>query len=147
MTAVIVEFDAKEVVKILISAKLTEQDIHLAATSLSQTLLNQNTKRHDAYQNPDGSKWTKLKDKTLARKAKTGRTKWLVEQGDMLRFYGRVEGNTIEVGTADWKAYWHHAGTKHLPARQLVGFSAEDAKLSVEVVEDILQRILQRRLG
>jgi phage virion morphogenesis protein len=148
MTAVIVEFEAKDVVKVLLGAKLTERDLHLVATSLSQTLLNRNTQRHDAYQNPDGSKWTPLKAKTLARKAKTGRTKWLVEQGDMLRFYGRADGSTVEVGTADYKAFWHHAGTSRgLPARTLVGFPASDEKLAVEVIEDHLQIILQRRLG
>jgi phage virion morphogenesis protein len=110
-------------------------------TSIGLSLLRANEKRHEAHQAPDGKSWTKLKDKTIARKKNP---RWLVEEGDMLRFYSRVDGDSVVIGTADKKAYWHHAGTSRgLPERPLVGFAELDQRLVKDLIEDHLQVILR----
>jgi phage virion morphogenesis protein len=136
-------------------------------TSIGLSLLKANDKRHKAGQAPDGSPWKPLKPATIREKCKKSRSidyKMLFEHGDMLRFYSRVDSDAVVIGTADKKAYWHHAGTIHkpprwlvmagkknylehsktgLPARPLVGFAEADQRLVKDLIEDHLQVILR----
>lgn len=110
-------------------------------TSIGLSLLRANEERHSAGQAPDGSAWTPLKPATIARKKKP---RMLFEEGDMLRFYSRVDGDAVAIGTVDKKAYWHHAGTSRgLPARPLVGYADSDQRLVKDLIEDHLQVILR----
>ena len=93
----------------------------------------------------------------------------LYEHGDLLRFYYNVSGDAMRLGTSDWKARFHHFGTKPytisakkgkalkigdmfrkrvhhpgLPARQLVGFPASDQQLTGVVIQDHLTVVLDR---
>jgi len=81
----------------------------------------------------------------------------------------RLLGDSLRIGTNDWKAAFHHFGTKPytitakkakalkfggmfrkrinhpgLPARQLVGFPASDRQLVGDVIEDHLTAVLNR---
>ena len=134
-----VTVDAGHLLRALENAR-HEMASNAVLTSIGLSLLRENQKRHEAHQAPDGNSWTKLKDKTIARKKDP---RWLVEEGDMLRFYSRVEGKSVVIGTVDKKAYWHHAGTKHLPDRPLVGFPSADERLVDELIEDHLLVILR----
>ncbi len=132
--------------------------------SVGQTLLNRNEDRHDAEKGPDGQKWQALSPLTLVDKKGT---KILREKGDLLRFHSQVQAQEVLVGTNDWKAKWHHEGTKPykilpkrgkvlsfggvvarkvnhpgLPARELVGFPPEDQQAVEDVVEDYLTAVL-----
>jgi len=93
----------------------------------------------------------------------------LYDHGDLLRFFYQVDGDTLRIGTADWKAAFHHFGTKPytitpkkakalkfggiyrkrvnhpgLPARLLVGFPTSDQQLVTDVIEDHLTAVLNR---
>lgn len=102
--------------------------------SLGESLLRVNDERHSQGLAPDGTRWAPLKPSTLgsaiwkaqgktfrkngtmslatARKvvAKKG-NRILYDSGDLLRFQYQVDGASVVVGTNDWKAIFHHAGT------------------------------------
>jgi len=134
--------------------------------SLGESLLMVNQERHDQGLAPDGSKWKEPSPLTLQSKRKP---KMLYDHGDLLRFQYQVEGETLRIGTADWKAVFHHFGTKPytitpkkakalkfggmfrkrvnhpgLPARPLVGFPSSDQQLVSDVIEDHLTAVLHR---
>jgi len=124
-----------------------EQAVHLIrgkelATSISLGLLERNKQRHEKHLAPDETQWEPLKKVTIARKKNP---RWLVEEGDMLRFYSRVSTTSVQIGTVDRKAFWHHAGTSRgLPARKLVGFEETDRKYTIDLLNDHIQAILRR---
>lgn len=137
-----ISFEADHLIRSLQQARQEIEHSDKLQTSIVLALLKQNDDRHTAGLNSDGSPWTPLKPKTIARKKNP---RMLVEDGDMLRFYSRTEGKDVIVGTVDKKAYWHHAGTKRgLPSRELVGFPASDEKLVEELASDFLRQILMR---
>ena len=147
MAAIVVTLDADHLLRALSQARHKIQDKALM-TSISLSLLKNNEERHIAHQAPDGTQWEKLKPYTLLHKTNP---RWLVEHGDMLRFYSRATSKTIMVGSADKKAYWHHHGTKHdsdkgpvrrLPARPLVGFPDSDRQFTLDLIGDHLRTIL-----
>jgi phage virion morphogenesis protein len=141
MFTIEVKFDADYLVRVLITGEHALEDKALL-TSIGLALLNENNKRHEAEQEPSGKAWKPLKPATIKRKTNP---RMLVEHGDMLRFYSRVDGDAVVVGTVDRKAYWHHAGTSRgLPARPLVGFEKADQELVIDLVEDYLRVILSR---
>ncbi len=132
--------------------------------SLGESLLRVNQERHDAGLAPDGTKWKELSPLTLQTKRKS---KMLFDHGDLLRFHYQVDGDTLRIGTNDWKAVFHHFGTKPytitpkkakalkfggmfrkrvnhpgLPSRQLVGFPPSDQQLVSDVIEDHLSAVL-----
>lgn len=120
--------------------------------SLGESLLRVTRERHDQGLAPDGSKWKELSPLTLQSKRKP---KMLYDHGDLLRFQYQVDGETLRIGTADWKAVFHHYGTKPytnrkrvnhpgLPARPLVGFPPSDQQLVTDVIEDHLTAVLNR---
>ena len=99
--------------------------------SVGDALLRVNNRRHEQGLAPDGTKWKPLapltiggeawkkqsdgerKSKTVsiagARKAASRRI--LYQNGDLLRFHYQVNGDTMNLGTNDRKAVWHHSGT------------------------------------
>lgn len=135
--------------------------------NLGEALLRVNQERHENEQAPDGTKWQDVSALTRATKRKN---RILYDHGDLLRFVYQVDGHSLRIWTADWKAKFHHLGTKPytisptkakalkfgggiirkrvnhpgLPIRQLVGFPESDQKLSAEVVTDHLKTLLRR---
>lgn len=134
--------------------------------SIGETLKPVNEERHAQGLAPDGSKWKELSPLTLQSKRKP---QMLRDHGDLLRFHYQVEGDSLRLGTNDWKAVFHHFGTKPytitpkkakalkfggmyrkrvnhpgLPARPLVGFPVTDQQLVTDVIEDHLTAVLNR---
>lgn len=132
--------------------------------SIGETLLPVNQARHEQGLAPDGSRWKELSPLTLKEKRNP---RMLFVHGDLLRFHYQVSGDSLSIGTNDWKAAFHHFGTrpytitpvkakalkfggmlrkrvKHpgLPARQLVGFPDSDERLVVEVLNDHLTAVI-----
>jgi phage virion morphogenesis protein len=139
--AVEITFDGEYLVRMLAAVRNQLLD-NAMQTSIGLSLLAENEKRHNAGLAPDGTPWTSLKPKTIARKTNP---RMLVEHGDMLRFYSHPGHDGVTIGTVDKKAWWHHAGTaRGLPARPLVGFAAADRALVTELIDDHLRLILQR---
>ena len=64
----------------------------------------------------------------------------LYATGDMLEsLHPKFSSSNVALGFSDEKALWHHEGTNNgLPARELLGISAED--------EDNIYKILTRAL-
>ncbi|GAB6139910.1 hypothetical protein JCM14076_06390 [Methylosoma difficile] len=141
--------------------QLVNQDV---TTSLGLALKIRNEARHVKEVDPDGKPWTPLKPYTIKHKTNP---RMLVEKGDMLRLYSHPDHDSVTIGTADEKAYWHHHGTvwkpkaedvesgkknyfehstKHLPARPLVGFSVADKVFTVALIEDHIQAVLRGAL-
>lgn len=134
--------------------------------SLGESLLRVNDERHIQGLAPDGSKWKPLSPLTLQTKRKS---RMLYENGDLLRFQYQVTEDELRVGTKDWKAAFHHFGTRPytitakkakalkfggmlrkrvhhpgLPARPLIGFPDSDRRLVVDVLDDHLTAVLKR---
>lgn len=111
-------------------------------TSIGLSLKRRNEARHLAETDPDGNPWTPLKPYTIKHKTNP---RMLVEHGDMLRLYSNPTADQVTVGTADRKAYWHHAGTERgLPARPLIGLPQADQTFIVALVDDHLDAVLRR---
>jgi phage gpG-like protein len=161
-----VEFQADHLSRALEAVRLEIATPQEMLGSLGESLLRVNQERHDQGLAPDGSKWKELSPLTLQSKRKP---KMLYDHGDLLRFHYQVEGDSLRLGTNDWKASFHHFGTKPytitakkakalkfggmyrkrvnhpgLPARQLVGFPASDRQLVGDVIEDHLTAVLNR---
>jgi len=81
---------------------------HLLLGSMGESLLNENQDRHAKGVAPDGTPWKPLSPSTLQTKRSK---RILYENGDMLRFQYQVEGQSVVIGTNDWKAQFHHFGT------------------------------------
>ena len=134
--------------------------------SLGESLLRVNQERHVKGLAPDGSKWKQLSPLTLQTKRKS---RMLYENGDLLRFQYQVVGDELKIGTNDWKAAFHHFGTRpytitarkakalkfggmfrkrvHHPglaARPLIGFPDSDQRLVIDVLDDHLMAVLNR---
>jgi len=115
-----------------------------------------NEHRQQADKNPDGTAWAPLSPRTLARKRSS---KMLNEHGDMLRngMYHNVQGDTVRIGTPDWKGPFFQFGVRPhaqrrgthpgMPARRIVGFPESDQQRTKEVVKDYLAAILERARG
>ncbi len=161
---IVIKWDLEALERVAKKVQQIEGNPTRLLKSIGQTLLNRNEDRHDAEKGPDGQKWQALSPMTLATKRGT---KILREDGDLLRFHSQVEGDEVLVGTNDWKAKWHHEGTKPykilpkrgkvlsfggvvvrkvnhpgLPARELVGFPPDDQHAVEDVVEDYLTAVL-----
>jgi len=132
--------------------------------SIGESLLRVNDERHAQGLAPDGTRWAELSPLTQQTKR---RPQMLYENGDLLRFQYQVQGDSVAIGTTDWKAIFHHNGTRPyvirpktakalrfagimrkqvrhpgLPARPLVGFPDSDRRLTEDVVEDHLMAVL-----
>lgn len=46
-----------------------------------------------------------------------------------------ITRSSVTVGTSDWKAHFHHAGTSTIPARKLVGISETTERAAIELME------------
>lgn len=161
-----IEFQADHLSRALEAVRLEIATPQEMLGSLGESLLRVNQERHDQGLAPDGSKWKELSPLTLQSKRKQ---KMLYDHGDLLRFHYQVGGDILRIGTNDWKAAFHHVGTKPytitankakalkfggmyrkrvnhpgLPARQLVGFPASDQQLVGDVIEDHLTAVLNR---
>lgn len=121
-------------------------------TSIGLSLKKRNEDRHKAETDPDGNPWVPLKPYTLKHKTNP---RMLVETGDMLlkHVYIHASQNRVTIGTADWKAYWHHAGTRRksdkgptrgLPPRPLFGLPPGDQTFVIELIQDHLDAVLHR---
>lgn len=117
-------------------------------TSIGLSLKQRNEARHVAETDPDGNPWTPLKPYTIKHKKNP---RMLVEEGDMLRLYSTATDNTVTVGTADKKAYWHHAGTRRqsdkgptrgLPPRPIIGLPEADQQFIVRLLDDHVNAVL-----
>lgn len=133
--------------------------------SYGETLLRVNQQRHSQGLAPDGSAWQALSPLTLATKRKS---QILYDHGDLLRFQYKVSGDSLRVGTSDWKAVFHHFGTKPytitpvrakalrfagivtkrvqhpgLPKRELVGFPPSDQRLVADITTDHLALVMR----
>lgn len=160
------EFQAEHLYKVLEAVAKEVASPQEMLGSIGESLLRVNDERHAQGLAPDGTPWAPLKPSTL--EAKRGPA-ILNEHGDLLRFHSQVEGDSVAVGTNDWKAAIHHFGTKPytilpktkkalhfggvtvkrvehpgLPARELVGFPESDAQLVADVIGDHLTEVLSR---
>ncbi len=161
-----IEFQAGHLSRALEAVRLEIATPQEMLGRLGESLLRVNQERHDQGLAPDGSKWKELSPLTLQSKRKP---KMLYDHGDLLRFHYQVGGDSLRIGTNDWKAAFHHFGTKPytitakkakalkfggmyrkrvnhpgLPTRQLVGFPASDRQLVGDVIEDHLTAVLNR---
>jgi phage gpG-like protein len=162
-----INFQADHLINVLEAVRREIATPHDMLTSIGETLLPVNQHRHAQGLAPDGTKWKELSPLTIQSKRKP---QMLRDQGGLLdRFNLQVSGDTLKLGTDDWKAAFHHFGTKPyvitprkakalkfggmyrrrenhpgLPARQLVGFSASDQKLVLDVTDDHLKKVLNR---
>ncbi len=162
-----IEFQADHLIRALESVRREIATPHEILTSIGETLLPVNQHRHAQGLAPDGTKWKELSPLTIQNKRKP---QMLRDQGGLLdSFNYQVSGDTLRLGTDDWKAAFHHFGTKPyvitprkakalkfggmyrrrvnhpgLPSRQLVGFSASDQKLVLDVTDDHLKKVLNR---
>lgn len=165
-----IEFQADHLINVLEAVRREIATPHDMLTSIGESLLPVNKLRHAQGLAPDGTKWTPLAPSTIKKKRKP---QMLRDQGGLLdNFNLQVHGNKLKLGTDDWKAVFHHFGTKPyvitprkakalkkslnfvgpyrlvnhpgLPARPLVGFPASDQKLVLDVTDDHLAKVLKR---
>lgn len=161
-----IEFQADHLARALEAIRLEIATPQELLGSMGESLLRVTQERHRQGVAPDGTPWKALSPLTLQRKTSS---RMLFEHGDLLRFQYQVEGDTLRIGTNDWKASFHHFGTKpyiitpkkakalafaglvrrrvHHPgltARPLVGFPASDQQLVVDVMDDHLKAALNR---
>jgi len=78
-------------------------------SSIGEALIPINIDRHRREVNPNEKPWAKLSKLTLATKRKRF---MLRESGEMLSIHYQVFGDVLKIGSSDWKAAWHHFGTK-----------------------------------
>ncbi|MDD5329012.1 MAG: phage virion morphogenesis protein [Sulfuricella sp.] len=102
------EFQADHLTRALEAVRLEIATPQEMLGSLGASLLQVNQERHDQGLAPDGTKRKELSPLTLQNKRKT---KMLFDHGDLLRFQYQVAGDTLRMGTNDWKAAFHHFGT------------------------------------
>ncbi|MEY2633602.1 MAG: hypothetical protein RIR00_2256 [Pseudomonadota bacterium] len=161
-----IAFQAEHLSRALEAVRLEIATPQQMLGSLGESLLRVNQERHDQGLAPDGTKWKELSPLTVQNKRKP---KILFDHGDLLRFHYQVDRDTMRLGTNDWKAAFHHFGTKPytitpkkakalkfagllrrrvhhpgLPARPLIGFPESDQQLVTDVIEDHLTAVLNR---
>lgn len=92
----------------------------------------------EAGRSPEGDAWAPLKPASWKRKTSQ---RMLYEEGDMLSGLVVQPSETeLEFGLSNEKAVWHHFGTSRgLPARPLVGLSADDKAYLVDLIEDHIE--------
>jgi len=143
------------------------RNVGLALASVGEALVPINLDRHERAVNPDETPWEPLKPSTKARKTKPYP---LRESGEMLSIHYQVSGDTLKIGSSDWKAKWHHFGTgpftikpkqarvllipgvgfrakaEHpgLPAREIVGFDRADREAAENAIADFYDEILNQ---
>lgn len=143
------DFSASHLTRALSAVRQLVQSEEMLG-SIGESLLRVHRKRHDQGLAPDGTRWKELSPATLKRKRTP---KMLYEHGDLLRFHYQVEGDTLRLGTNDWKGVFHHFGTRRtarhpgLPARPLAGFPASDHQLVGDLLADHLHRALRQARG
>lgn len=161
-----IEFQVSNLTRALAEVGSVIAQPHELLGNIGESLLRVNMDRHEQGLAPDGTAWAPLKPLTLQSKRKP---RMLYDHGDMLRFFYQVNGDGLHLRTNDWKAGFHHGGTKPydirprekkalkfagivrryahhpgLPARPLVGWPDSDEQLTIDVVTDHLQVILSR---
>lgn len=160
------DFQVSHLTQALAAVRGVIDQPHDLLMNIGESILRVNDERHDQGLAPDGSKWKELSPLTIANKRKP---KMLFDHGDLLRFYYQVEGDALVYRTNDWKAVFHHFGTKPytitptkakalrfagmmrkrvhhpgLPARPLVGFPASDEVMTADIAVDHLTVVLNR---
>lgn len=195
-----IKFEADHLVRALEAVRRQIATPRQMLASVGEALLPVTMARHAQGLAPDGSKWKPLAPSTIGslvwnkqgkhfreetktksrgamhslnayRKA-AGSKRVLYTHGDLLRFHYQVQGDTLRIGTNDWKGQFHHYGTQPytitptkaralsfggvcvkrvhhpgLPARPLVGFPAGDQQLMSGVIEDHLTLALRGARG
>lgn len=166
-----VNLDAQELTQALNRLIALGRDLDPILMAVGNNVVMLNEERHEREINPDGSAWAPLTPWTL--KFKKGKRK-LVDTGQMLQLNVQLNGNSVEVGTADEKAIWHHFGTdpyritaknknalgiksenfvfgksvNHpgLPAREILGVNAQDREEILDNVSEMLLNALDGKL-
>ena len=144
-----IDFNAAHLTRALSAVRQVVQS-KAVLTSIGESLLPITEKRHAKDLAPDGAKWKELSPATLKHKRKP---KMLYEHGDLLRFHYQVEGDSVYIGTNDWKGVFHHFGTRRtarhpgLPARPLAGLPPDDRRVVEDLIDEHLREALQRARG
>ncbi|ELI9041827.1 TPA: phage virion morphogenesis protein [Pseudomonas aeruginosa] len=92
------EFDSQQVTQALSAAAATLRSPTKILEDLIEPLLHIHQARFRAQQAPDGTPWTALSPRYLARKRRN-RDKILTASGDLRKLAGQVEGDTLLFGT------------------------------------------------
>jgi phage virion morphogenesis protein len=150
------EFNVDHLCRALTAARRELEQPHDLLNTIGLDLKQENEHRHEADKDPDGKAWAPLSSRTLARKRSK---KMLNEHGEMLRngFIHQVVGDTVRIGTPDWKGPFFQFGVKPhaqrrgthpgMPARRIVGFPESDQQRTFDVVKNHLDVILERARG
>ncbi|MDR2838924.1 MAG: phage virion morphogenesis protein [Azonexus sp.] len=140
-----IDFSAAHLIRSLAAVRQVISSEELLR-SMGGSLVDVHVRRHEQALAPDGTRWKELSPTTRKKKRKL---RILYEHGDLLRFQYQVEGNTVRIGTNDWKGIFHHFGTRRtvrhpgLPARPLAGFPASDQQIVADLVADHLTAALR----
>ena len=122
-------------------------DLSQPLAEIGQALETAVSERFDTESDPNGIAWERLSDKTLAMRAKIGKTgKKLFEHGTMLGSWSRQsDAKTVQVGFGQPYAAYHEWGTKHMPRRGLLmgnpdagTLGADDLELVLDILSDHL---------
>ncbi len=122
-------------------------DLSQPLAEIGQALETAVSDRFDTDSDPNGIAWERLSDKTLAMRAKIGKTgKKLFEHGTMLDSWSRQsDAKTVQVGFGQPYAAYHEWGTKRMPRRGLLmadpdagTLGADDLELVLDILSDHL---------
>ena len=115
------------------------EDLSPVLRSVGELLVNASRARFDAQRSPEGAAWEPLKPRTLARK-KRNRDKILTERGQLrgTLAVGRVDADSVVVGSPEKYAATPQFGRGAIPARPFLGVSDADARGIREEILDFL---------
>lgn len=87
---------------------------------------------------PDGQRWKELAPLTIKKK---GHSRILRDKDVMINSNEYIiQGNTVIIRNTDKKALFHQKGTKNIPKREFIGFSATNVKRINEIFNKYYQQ-------
>jgi len=131
---IIIDYDDKDIQQAFNRLVDLGQDLEPVFDDIGQYLKQTHRYSWDNEQEPDGTPWEELLPETWAKKKNP---KMLRDSNDMLRdLITQSSSDALEFGLNTDYAVYHDFGTKHMPARQLLGVSAEDNEEILNIIAD-----------
>lgn len=112
-------------------------DLTPLTQAIGSVLEGSTRQRFADKKDPNGVSWVVLMPSTI--QAKNGRSKILVDSGDLLRSITfHASADSVVIGTDRPYGKYHQTGTKHMPQRAFLGLSEQDKNDIGDLINDFL---------
>jgi len=140
-----IKVDDRELRRVFDKIALIDDNMEPLFSDIGEHLLNSTLQRFEDQVDPDGVPWAALDPKTIDRKKKNA-DKILIEYGDLMNdAHYNVGPSSVEFGFNKIYAATHQFGDEErsIEARPILGTSAEDDEIILDLAESYLLKLLQ----